>query len=256
MRILKIARRRSRRGLTVGEAWNRCPVQPGVAYQLRGRDRTVEELDLALRRAGEPSVVDRYLRARARPAPTRARAVTALLVAMDPLLDMLEPARRPFPITVVRVDQMPDHWEVSFVLGDRAAHDEPVFLGRGRDYVMSASQSIDPDAAVLTPLAKDLEAARRKAAEKRLTPQEQTLARIRAEHETLRASMLSMKARNRLRQLERETARLAEQLALDAGATLSAEQRAPEAGSPPDTAAPPAGTGSVPRPSPPAQLGQ
>lgn len=220
-------------------------MQPNVAYRLRSRDQTPEEVNAALRQAGEPDLVDRYLRARAQDAPSRALAVTRLLATMEPLLEMIEPARRPLTITVLRVDPFEEHWEVSFALGDRTAHDEPVFMGRGRDYTMSASRSIDPEASVLTPLAKDLAAARRKAAEKRLTPQEQALARLRAEHQTLRSSMLSMKARNRLRQLERDTAKLAEQVALDARATLSAEQRA-QCQEPPQDQAPASGAFGAP----------
>ena len=75
--------------------------------------------------------------------------------------------------------------------------------------------------------AEDLKAARGKAPE--LTGPEQAVSRLRAEHKHLRHSQLSLAARNRLRAIERETVRLAEQLALDAGLVRVPDDFADEA---------------------------
>jgi hypothetical protein len=178
----------------------RCQYKPGKAYPLHPASRYDEH------------------RATAGQQPTRARAVVYLLAQYERQV-------KPLTITVLSVTRAGEHWLVHFDLGDKTAHNDiPVYLtptGSGGDYTTTPSRALDK-VEVMTPLAKDLEEARRKAREGRITPQQQQLDRAVQEAETLRQAMTSMKARNRVNLILKEMEKLASELSADAGATLPA----------------------------------
>ncbi len=178
-----------------------CPVKPNHVYTLQAASLYTERRQQAERQ------------------PHRKRAVLWLI-------DECSRPAKTVTITVLDITQTADQttWIVRFLSGDQAVDDTPVFLGRGRDYTLVAAQAIDR-LEVMTPFKADLERARERAREKRDEPASNGIAAARAAHGELKRAMLSMKARNRLRLIERETKRLAEELSVAAGATLSPSDR-------------------------------
>jgi len=185
-------------------------------------------------------------RARAELQPSRARAVLDFIARCE---------RRPKDI-VVTVQSKPvreirdgvEVWTFIFEKGDHAsAQDRPVFLAKVGDYTLTQSrQAVPGDPEVLTPLASDLAKARAKALERRVGPQQQAIARMHAELDTLALAMRSMKARERIKRLRKELDKLAEQSSVDNGDTLTESERA-ECSSPVavQDERPPSGTESV-----------
>lgn len=144
---------------------------------------------------------------RSRSEPTRARAV---LWAIDRVLS--EP--KPIKVTVLAVDREGDTWLVRIAKGDESDfvnQDRSVYIGRSADYTVSASHSLDPDAPVmLVPGAA--ERARVVALAARSQPHHGAVSRATHEIEGLRDAMLTMKARNRVRLIQRELAKLQAEL--------------------------------------------
>jgi hypothetical protein len=178
-----------------------CPVREGCVYKLRAASPYEE------------------IRRRAEEQPSRARAVLWLM-------DHCDQTVRTLTITITSVERQQDQWLVRFGMGDKATNDESVFMGRGRDYTLIASASIDKTAPVMTPFAEDLQRAREKAREKRLSPQQEALARMRAETDLLLVAMTAMKDRNRLKLIRREIEKLDTKLSAERPVTISVSDRA------------------------------
>lgn len=178
----------------------RCRFKPDNAYTLHPASR-----------------YDEY-KTTAREQPTRARAVVYLLARYDYLV-------KPLPITVLSVTRTSEHWLVRFDLGDRTIHnDTPTYLSpseSGTDYTTTPSRALDK-VEVMTPLAKDLEDARRKAREGRVTPQRQLVQKMQADADTLRRALTDMKTRNRAALILKEMDKLASELSVEDSATLPA----------------------------------
>lgn len=140
--------------------------------------------------------------------PTRARAVVRLLALCDR-------PRLTVTVTVVEQPVIADGvWHVRFVRGDKASvvRDDPVFLERGAGYTLQKSRALKGEPEVLTPFAEDLQRARSEALERRTTPNRDAVRRLNDAAGSLNKQMLSMKARNRVRLIEREAAKLAAEL--------------------------------------------
>jgi hypothetical protein len=168
---------------------------------------------------------------------------------------------KPVTITVRDVERQGETWLVSFLKGDEAEvfNDAPVYLASTGDFTTVASrQAVPGDPEYLPPFAEDLARARQKALEKRVEPHRTDLAAMRAAHKRMaeRKHTMAVAARRRLALIERETEKLAGELAIDSGATLSESDRA-ESQPPAEVEGerPPSGIGSDVRPSP-AQLGE
>lgn len=181
----------------------RCPMRQGGVYNLR---------------ASVP--YDRHL-SKAREQPTRSRSVLKLI-------DLCEIPKRTVLVTVLRVERLGDEWHVKFVRGDTSANiDRPVFLAKYADYTLVASkQSVPRDPEVMMPLAEDLARARAKARERRFSPQEEGVARMRREVDGLLGSMTAMKQRNRLKRIARELELIGSQLSVETSDTVHGSQRA------------------------------
>lgn len=220
-RLLHLPVRRGKHG-----ELKRCPARAGGVYRLT-----------------TPIPYDQY-RGEAERQPGRSRAVLWLI-------DRCKPMGTPVVVTVREPPEMqetPDGlmWVVRFVMGDQAATlDGPVLLAKSVGYTTRQDQKMKGEPEVLMPLAADLAKARAKALEKRLTPQQEGLGRMRSEAETLMQSMKAMKDRNRLKLIVKEIDKLAAKVAVDDGGTLAmsvcAESQvsvAAEDGSPPNSTTP------------------
>jgi hypothetical protein len=186
----------------------RCPLRAGSVRRLK--------LDLLCISCGP-------CREDAEHEATRARAVLRF-IDDAPLFAKRVQRKRAIVITVHTVERQGQEWLVRFIKGeDRSLLDRPVFLAKYGDYTMTPSkQAVRGDPEVLSPFAKDLEEARRRALEKRVSPQQQALSRIRADTDTLLAAMTAMKDRNRLKLIRREIDKLAAKLSVEESAMLSA----------------------------------
>ncbi len=182
-----------------GKTLRRCPYRKGGVYTLKPR-----------------VPYDRH-RQRAEQQPTRARAVLVLIGLCD------QPTKS-LTITVLDVTRQDDKWLIRFEKGNHQDKlDSPVFLAKYGDYTMTPSkQAVRGDPEVMSLFAADLEAARRRALEKRVNPQQQALNRIRADTDTLLAAMTAMKDRNRLKLIRREIDKLTAKLSVEESAMLSA----------------------------------
>lgn len=183
----------------------RCPVHRGRSYKLRAHPPYAQ------------------YKARAERQPTRARAVLTLI-------DVCQQPTRTATITVLAVQRQDTTWVVRFNLGDQStAFDRPVFLAKYGDYTMTPSkQAIPGDPEVMMPLAEDLARARAKARERRVSPQRELVNKMQADADTLRASLATMKARNRLRRIEHDLKTLALELpsagVLDSPSTIAGDR--------------------------------
>lgn len=120
-------------------------------------------------------------------------------------------------------------WVVAFARDEKGEcaefvnQDESVYLSKVRDYTIHAGrQAVRGDPPLLAPLAEDLARARLAATE-RVSPHMESIARMRAESQTLREAMVAMKDRNALRMLgeiERKYDQLAARFSVDPSATL------------------------------------
>lgn len=109
----------------------------------------------------------------------------------------------------------PGVWFVPIALGDLSGQkDRSLFLaGSGGDYTLTASrQSVPGDPEVMFPSDADLVKAHRRLSETRSRPASMAVQAMREKAETCRGVMTSMKTRNRLKLIERELARLAEEV--------------------------------------------
>jgi hypothetical protein len=203
IRHAKLPRKGSRRAHKTnakgGTSLRCCPLRKGGVYRL------------------EPPIPrDHYLQISNRQ-PTRARAMLRYWDLCD------RHPRKPITITVwLDPIREGNEWLVFFALGDhREAFDRAVYLAKYGDYTMTASkQAVAGDPEVLMPFACDLAAARKHALEKRISPQQQALDRIRADTDTLLAAMKALKDRNRLKLIRREIDKLAAKLSAEESAML------------------------------------
>jgi hypothetical protein len=158
--------------------------------------------------------------------PTTARAV----------LDFIARCERPskdVAITVVsapvreRVDGE-EVWTFAFEKGSHAeVLDRPVYLAKCGDFTLTASrQAVRGDPELMTPFAKDLERARKTALERRISPQQAAVDRIRNDLDTLSRSMKSMKARTKLARLLKALDNVEAQISVENGGTLPSSDRA------------------------------
>lgn len=183
----------------------RCPVRRGGVYRLR-----------------PPVPHDDYAE-RASLQPTRARAVLTLI-------DLCETPIRTATITITNVEREGETWLVHFAKGDRAGDlDRPIFLSKDGGYTMNSSrQAVPGDPEVLMPFAEDLAKARAKARERRVSPQRALVNKMQADADTLRASLATMKARNRLRRIEHDLRTLTLELpatgVLDSPSTIAGDR--------------------------------
>jgi len=140
--------------------------------------------------------------------PTVARAVLLLI----------ERCLTPPKTVTVTVMQPPvrqdDRWIVHFEKGDWSdCFDQDLYLSRHNDFTMIASkQTVKGDAPYCPPFAEDLERARRKATERRVSPERAGVRRVRGEAESLVESISDMKARNRVKLAIRELEKSESQL--------------------------------------------
>lgn len=135
--------------------------------------------------------------------PTRARAVLTLIARCD----------RPSKDVTITILTKPvreikdgvDVWSFTFEKGDHAAlQDRPVYLAKTGDFTFTASrQAVPGDPEMLTPFTKDLERARQKALERRVSPERAMLKREAANAGELLRAMRSMKARELVRRAQR-----------------------------------------------------
>jgi hypothetical protein len=136
-------------------------------------------------------------------------------------------------------DASTEVWVVGFETGDRLGEfDRSVLLARHGDYTLDASQAVRGEPEVLMPLAKDLAAARAKAIERRVSPQQKHVREGVRHAETCQAAMKNMKARELIRRAQRNY-EAAERVLLSAECVESDAQVAP-AGSPGEADRPPA----------------
>jgi hypothetical protein len=193
-RVLRMA------GAASGVAVARCPMRKGGTYRLRG-----------------PVPYTGY-RDEADDQPTRARAVLALY-------DLCHLPAKTETVTVTSVERQGETWLIRFRKGELDLLDRPVFLARQGDYTTIASrQAVPGDPEVMMQFAEDLQEARKKARERRLTPQQEGLAKVRAEVETCRGVMTTMKAKTRLRLILKELEKLEAEVAAESSAILPASQ--------------------------------
>jgi hypothetical protein len=190
-----------------GTALRRCPMRKGGVYHLRP---TLTDIPCDSCRE---DVEQRE--------STRARAALRFIDDAPRFAKRIQ-RKRTITITVQHVERQGDQWLVRFEKGDHADQlDRPVFLSKYGDYTMSASkQAVRGDPEVLMPLEADLAKARAKAIERRVSPQQQALDRIRADTDTLLAAMTAMKDRNRLKLIRREIDKLAAKLSVEESAML------------------------------------
>ena len=187
-----------------GKAIKRCPLREGSVTTLA------------------PGVTHAQYRAQAQGQPTRVRGVLWFLDRCETL--------RTVTITVTKVERQGDVWLVHFAKGDRADElDRDVFLAKYGDYTMSASkQAVPGDPPVMMPFAEDLAKARAKARERRVSPQRALVNKMQADADTLRASLATMKARNRMRRIEHDLRTLALELpsagVLDSPSTIAGDR--------------------------------
>lgn len=105
---------------------------------------------------------------------------------------------------------------VSFVLGDESAFfrgtDTPVYLSKYRDYTIFASrQAVKGDPEVML-VPGSGERARVMALAERQAPQAQAITRLRDQVSELKQAMLGMKARSRMRLIERELGKILDEM--------------------------------------------
>jgi hypothetical protein len=148
----------------------------------------------------------------------------------------------PKPVTITvshEPERQGDLWLVSFLLfrgenaedearkaGD-AMRDEALFLSGDGGFTSAASrQAVPGDPPYCAPFAADLERAREAARQKRLTPAQTIVSRMKADAMTCRDVMISVKAANRARLIQKELEKLASEVGLDNGAMLSRSDRA------------------------------
>jgi hypothetical protein len=120
-------------------------------------------------------------------------------------------------------------WVVRFAKDDKdhtvsdyINSDQPLYLAKHGDFTTSAStQAVRGDPPYLAPLAEDLARARLKAAERRLTPQQLSISRMRAETDTLLNAMTAMKDRNRVKRIRKELEALDDKLSVEESGTLA-----------------------------------
>jgi hypothetical protein len=172
-----------RYGSRLGE--RKRPVRQGGVYRLRARVPYDEYRDCASSQ------------------PTRAHAVLWLI-------DRCLEGPKPLTITVYdvayepRSDRRGEAWTVRFLLGEHAGIlDEPVFLGRSKDYTLLKSRSLPGAGEVVAPSPRDRERAHRLARQSRARPLQEGLGRALKEIETCREVMTSMKMRNLAKRTER-----------------------------------------------------
>jgi hypothetical protein len=176
----------------------RCRVKVGGVYRLR-----------------ESVPYSRY-RVLADEQPMRSRAVLRLI-------DLCQLPHRTVMVTVrsVQMTTLDDGrqvWQVGIEKGTHGSIiDRPVYLARYGDYTTRRSEAMPNEPEVLMPLAKDLQHARARASERR-SPQAESVARMRAELDTLAASLAAMKNRNALKALKlvaKDVDKLAARLSVD-----------------------------------------
>ena len=198
---------RYRRQLGEGDrgAWMRCPMRVGGVYGLV-----------------PPVPFARFLERAERHEP-RKRAVLWLVGRVE----RWEPKR--VTITVREVERQGELWLVSFIRGEEAEvfNDKAVYLAPDGGFTTVASrQSVPGDPEYLAPLAEDLARARLAAREKRLTPAQVIIARMKADAESCRDVMVTVKAGNRARLIAHQLQKLQAEVALDDSATLDTSDRA------------------------------
>lgn len=135
---------------------------------------------------------------------------------------------KPVTITVREVERQGDVWLVSFLKGEEAEifDDSLPYLAPDGGFTSIASrQAVPGDPPYCPPFAEDLERARENARKKRLSPAEELVSKMREDAKTCREVMAGVKARNRARLILKEIGKLADELALDGGATLGASDR-------------------------------
>jgi hypothetical protein len=207
-----------------GNALRRCPMRKGGVYHLRP---TLTDIPCDSCRE---DVEQRE--------STRARAALRFIDDAPRFAKRIQ-RKRTITITVQHVERQDEVWIVRFEKGDHADQlDRPVFLAKYGDYTMTPSkQAVRGDPELMSPFAKDLESARRRANERHVGPQRQILDRMQADADTLARSLAAMKDRQRLKRLEhiqREMSKLAAQLSVDDGGMVStsacAESPVPLAG--------------------------
>jgi hypothetical protein len=159
----------------------RCPVREGGVYTLRA-----------------PIPYERY-RAEAQEQPRRNRAVLLLY-------DLCHLPTRSVTITVTEPpEQQGDNWIVRFEKGDwREQSGRDVFLARQNDFTMiSSRQTVKGDPPLMSQFAEDLEHARAKSLERRVSPERQALQRCADDADTLQRAMTNMKARTLVKRAQR-----------------------------------------------------
>lgn len=189
----------------------RCPMHKGGVYHLK-----------------PPLPFDRFLK-RAEQQQPRKEAVLWLIGRVE----RWEP--KPVTITVSHEPKRQgDVWFVRFLRGDHAEafSDAPLYLaGDGGFTSVASHQAVPGDPEYLAPFAEDLKRAREAARQKRLSPAQTIVSRMEADAKTCRDVMISVKAGNRARLIQKELQKLAAEVGLDIGATLSRLSRSDRAAS-------------------------
>lgn len=250
-RLLELpVRYRRKLGDSDNGALKPCPMRPGGVYRLRAP----VPYERFMERAPEQPASIHHQPPRPDPAheahpwvlhsggSPRARSVLWLIGRCE------RHDEKPVTITVRSIERQGETWLVSFLRGDEADmfDDSPVYLASDGGFTGIASrQAVPGDPEYLAPFAEDLARARADAREKRLTPAQEIVAKMRADADTCREVMVTVKAGNRARLIAKELARLAGEVALDSGATLAVSDcaacQAPVAVG---DGTPPGGTGS------------
>lgn len=101
-------------------------------------------------------------------------------------------------------------WHVPVTLGDKTGHnDRPVFLSAIGDYTFEARlQAVPGDPEVMFPDPGDVARARTRARERRTAPVARSVSAIRADVESCKGVMTTMKAENRRKLIVKELAKL------------------------------------------------
>jgi hypothetical protein len=193
-----------KQGSRFGEL-KKCPMREGGVYKLQaaipyGKHRAIAEAQ-----------------------PTVARSVLLLIERC------MTPAKTVMITVTEPVVRNGDRWVVRFEKGDWSDQgDEDVYLCRDNDFTTIASrQTVKGDPPLMTPFAKDLEHARKKAREKREQPYRSDMALLRAAQRRMavRKHDMQITARKRLALIERETEKLASELSVESDAILPVSDR-------------------------------
>lgn len=210
----KMRRRMMRLPVLRGQAGERepCPAQRGRTYQLQ--TRTVTKGQAAITVIEDPRI-EKLAALSLQDARREGHATVQ--GAIDAYTLRHGPCDESTLVWVVSFAKDNKDREVAAVVNQA----DPLFMGRQAGYTTSKSHAAPGEPEVMMPFEKDLAEARKKATERRLTPQQEAAKRLGDDVETLREAMTNMKGRELLR-LARRSIRAAERELLSDGSLHSA----------------------------------